>query len=95
VIDVDSDPQCAASIGIDRVAEIERLLERVDAGAVGGVHRMQRLDSERHADAAGVLERGGDAVVDVAPRREQVVRLRRPGERAGQAADDEHQARRL
>ena len=56
---------------------------------------MERLDRERHADAPGVLERRGDAVADVAPRREQVLRLRRAGERAGQAADDEHQARRL
>ena len=85
----------SASGRVERVAEIERLLERVDAGAVGGVHRMERLDRERHADAPGVLERRRDAVAHVAPRREQVLRLRRAGEGAGQAADDEHQARRV
>ena len=38
------------------VADVERLVERVHAGAVGGVHRMQRLDRERHARGAGVRQ---------------------------------------
>ena len=104
MIDVDGDAEggqrarrrdvAVAGPRIERFAEVERLLHRVDAGAVGGVHRMQRLDRERHADVLRVLERRGDAVADVAARREQVLRLRRAGERARQAADDEDEARR-
>ena len=61
VIDVDGDAERGAAGAVDahgaalrrveRIAQVERLLHRVDAGAVGRVHRMQRLDRERHADA--------------------------------------------
>ena len=45
MIDVDRDADAFAQL----VAEIVGVRERVHAGAVGGVHRMQRLDRERHA----------------------------------------------
>src|SRR5258708_1589180 len=44
VIDVERDAEQTGPVGIKRVADIERLLCRVDAGAVGGIGRMQRLD---------------------------------------------------
>ena len=45
------------------VAEIERVGERVHAGAVGGVHRMQRLDGERHAGGARVGQQRIDRAI--------------------------------
>ncbi len=39
-----------------------RLAERVHAGAVGGIHRMQRLDGELHAGACACGSSGGNAV---------------------------------
>src|SRR5450631_3673156 len=49
VIDVERDAEHAGALRIEAVADIERLFRCVDAGAVGGVGRMQRLDRERHA----------------------------------------------
>ena len=51
MIDVDRDAESAFAVRIERIAQIERLRQGIDAGAVGGIHRMQRLDRERHAGA--------------------------------------------
>src|ERR1700741_5168677 len=45
VVDVDGDAEPFP----ERVAQVEGLLERIDARALGGLHRVQRLDRERHA----------------------------------------------
>ena len=48
MIDVERDAERAGALGIETVADVERLLGRVHAGAVGRIGRMQRLDRERH-----------------------------------------------
>ncbi len=53
---------------------------------------MQRLDRQRHADLARVVERRRDAVLHLLARAGDVLGQRGAGERAGQAADDEHEA---
>ena len=60
--------------------------ERVHAGAVGRIHRMQRLDGERHPVGAGMRQDGGDAVGHHVARGGDVARTFR------QAADDQDQA---
>ncbi len=76
-------PACAA---VQLIAQIERLRERVHAGAVGAVHRVQRLDRERHARRARVIEHLADAVPHHRARPGKVFRAGR------QAPGDEHQA---
>ena len=44
VVDVERNAEQAGPVGIKRVAKIERLFCGVDAGAVGGIGGMQRLD---------------------------------------------------
>ena len=44
VIDVDRHAERAGFLRIECIAHIERLPERVDARAVGGLHRVQGLD---------------------------------------------------
>ena len=81
-------------IGVDRdtdaatqnLAKVEGLSERIHAGAVAGIHRMQRLDRERHVVGAGVRQNGGNAVGHHAARRADIARILR------QAADHEHEA---
>ena len=68
VIDVERDAEHAGALRIEPVADVERLLRRVHAGAVGGIHRMQRLDRERHVGLLRVFQHLGDAVVDLRPR---------------------------
>ena len=38
---------------------------RVDGAAAVGIHRVQRLDGELHAEGRGVVDAGGDAVGDL------------------------------
>lgn len=66
--------------------DIERLVDRVHAGAVGCVHRVQRLDGERHTRRTGMRQHGRDAVGD------HLARARQVAGRARQAADDEDEA---
>ena len=95
MVDVDRHAECAAAFGVELVAQIERLLERVDTGAVGCIHRVQRLDRERDADASRIRKRRRDAVAHVAARGSDVLVRGRAVERAGQATDDEHEAGRV
>ena len=44
-------PERTAAAGLERVADVERLLQRVDAGALRRLHGMQRLDGERQPTA--------------------------------------------
>ena len=67
--------------------------QRVHAGAVGGVHRVQRLDRQRHAGRARVVEQLGDAVAHLA-RAPAMSFEPAPVGVLRQAADDEHEARR-
>ena len=92
VVQVDGDAERAASVGIEPVADVERLLQRVDAGPVGGVHRVQRLDRQRHPAFAGVGQQCSDPLGDLFASAGDVL-VRGPArQRAGQAADDEDQA---
>jgi hypothetical protein len=52
---------------VQRVAEIQRLLGGVDAGAVGGIGGMQRLDRQRHARLPCVFHHLGDGIVNLRP----------------------------
>src|SRR5258708_9203347 len=79
-VDVDAEP------GAERVAEIVGLGQRVDASAVGGVHRVERLDGQLHAGLSRVRQQRGDAVADDPAGAGDVARA------GGEAADDEHQA---
>ena len=62
------------------------MAERVDAGAVGGGHRMQRLDGQRHASVARVGQQRRDAVAHLLVRAGEIFRPFR------QSARDQHQA---
>ena len=87
------------AIRIELFADVERLSERVHAGAVGGVHRMQRLDRERHTDHFRVVQQFADTTLDLGPRQCDVARGGPPrppdrpdaGERHGQR--DRHERR--
>src|SRR5215510_6109088 len=61
------------------VAQVERLFHRVHARAIGAVHRVQRLDRERHARRARVVEDLADPVAHHLARAGEVLRfLRQP-----------------
>jgi hypothetical protein len=42
--------------------------QRVHAGAVGGVHRVERLDGERHFRLPRIIQHRGDTVLDLIAR---------------------------
>ena len=79
-------------IGVDRhtnvspklLGHVERLGERVNAGTVAGIHRMERLDSDRHLVCARMREHGSDTVSNHLARRGDVARSFR------QSADNQH-----
>ncbi len=58
VIGVDGDAGALAQL----VAEVVGVRERVHAGAVGGEHRMQWLDRERHARLPRVGQECGERI---------------------------------
>src|SRR5262249_60941922 len=72
VVDVEGDTKRTAAAGIEYVANVEGLLQRIDAGTIGRLHGMQWLDGERHADAARVFECGGDTVHHLGARKVDV-----------------------
>src|SRR5262245_2546005 len=43
VIDVDRDADGTGAVGVERIADIERLFDGIDAGAIGRLHGMQRF----------------------------------------------------
>ncbi len=90
VVRVDGDAEARSQL----VAEIVGVLHRVHAGALGGVHRVQRLDRERHARAARVVEELADAVAHHFARAGEILRFDRAGAILRQPADDEDQASR-
>ena len=67
MIDVDHDAEPARAVGIQSAADVERLAKRVHAGAVGGVHRMKRLDRERNTGAVRMIQERFDSVLDLLP----------------------------
>ena len=68
---------------------------RVHTGAIGGGHRMQRLDRQRHSGRAGIFEKLRDAVFDLRMRGGDVLarRAARSGI-LGEASGDQHKTRR-
>jgi len=70
----------------ERLAKLVRLRERVDAGAVGRVHGVERLDRERHTRSTGVGQELGQALAHDLARVRDVARGRR------EAAGDDDQA---
>ena len=82
VIGVDGDADAVAEL----VAEIVRLRERVHAGAVGGIHGMQRLDRQRHARLPRVGQERANAsrTCDRAPARSRES-LRQPSHHEDEA----------
>ena len=90
VVDVDGDADARAQF----VAQIVGMRHRVDAGAVGRVHRVQRLDRQRHAGGTRVFEQFADAVAHHFARAGEVLRRDRAVTVLGQPADDQHEARR-
>jgi hypothetical protein len=68
VIDVECNTERAGAAGIEAIANIERLSGRVDAGAVGRIGRMQRLDCKRHPRVARVFHHLGDGFLDLRAR---------------------------
>ena len=88
MIDVDRDADALAQL----VAQVVGVRQRVDARAVGGVHRMQRLDRQRHARRARVFEQLADAVAHHLARAAEVLANDAAVAVLGQAADDQHQA---
>jgi hypothetical protein len=65
MIDVERNAERASALRIKPVADVERLFCRIDAGAVGRIGRMQRLDRQRHVGLFGVFHHFGDGVVDL------------------------------
>src|SRR5712671_4367064 len=86
VVDVHHDTEGTACTAVQFVAQVERLGERVHAGPVGAVHRMQRLDRERDARRTRVIEHSADPVPHYRSRAREVLRARK------ESADHEHQA---
>ncbi len=84
MIDIDGDADAVAQ----RIAEIIGLGQRIDAGAVGGIHRVQRLDRQLHAGVPRIRQQRGDPVADQVARGGEIARARR------QPADHQHQAMR-
>ena len=82
VIDVDRDADAFAQL----VAEVVGLRERVHAGAVGGEHRMQRLDRERHACLPRIGQQRGEPSRTCRARVGDVARaLRQPADHEDEA----------
>ena len=67
VIDVERDAKQTGTARVQPIADIERLFRGVDAGAVGGIGRVQRFDRQRHTRGACVIHHFGDGVVDLRP----------------------------
>jgi hypothetical protein len=76
VIDVERDAERAAALRVESVAEVERLPGGIDAGAIGGVGRMQRLDRQRHPRVARIVQHLGDRVVHLRSRFADILRGR-------------------
>ena len=82
MIDVDGDP----GPGAQHVAKVERLLQRVEAGAVARVHGVERFERDRDLAGQGVRQQGGEAVGHHAAGRGEILG------RARQAPDHHHEA---
>ncbi|MFO1286055.1 MAG: hypothetical protein U1F49_05695 [Rubrivivax sp.] len=63
--------------------------------AVGSVHRVQRLDGQRHAPRTRFIDEPGDAFGDLRAREFDAQCADFPANAPGEAADDEHEAGRL
>ena len=94
VIQVHRHAERAAGLRVEQVADIQRLLQRVDAGAVCRVHRVQRFDGQRHGAFACVVQQGGNAFGDLLARTSEAAVRGCAGQRTRQAADHQHQTRR-
>ena len=79
VVDVHGNADRAAAARIQGGADVERLLQRRQAGAIGAVHGMQRLERQGDAGCSGVLEQQAGAFQHLGARACQVLRtLRQP-----------------
>ncbi len=93
MIDVERDAERAAALRIQVIANIQRLFCGVDAGAVGGIGRVQRLDRQWHLRGARIIHHFGEGILHLRPRRRDV-----PGRRAArprilrQSAGHQHDA---
>ena len=58
MVGVDCDSHSVAK----KIAEVQRLFERVNAGAIGGVHWMERLDRQRHPVRARMRQNCSEAI---------------------------------
>ena len=93
VIDVERNAERTGALRIEPVANIQRLLRRIYAGAVRGIGRMQRLDCERHVGLLRVFQHFGDSVMDLRARGRDIFRSSTSRPRIlRQAADDQHHA---
>lgn len=73
MINVERDTEGAGSLRVQLIADIERLPRCVDAGAVGGVGGMQRLDCQRHLRGTRVVQHFGEGILDLGPRRRNIL----------------------
>jgi hypothetical protein len=73
MVDVDGKPKLPRTVGVEPVADVERLAERVHAIAVRGIHRVKRLDGQFHARRIGKVEERLDAILDLTPRGRDVL----------------------
>ena len=87
MIGVERDAQHRISVRrrVDLIRQIERLLDGVEAGAVVGVHRMQRLQRQTNLRSARVFAKPGRALRDLRAGKRQIARARR------KRADDHHE----
>ncbi len=82
MIGVERDAEAVAKL----VTEIGGVRQRIHAGAVGGIHRMQGLKRERYAGVVRVGQQRSKAVANLRMRTGEILRSFR------QAAADQHQA---
>ena len=92
MVDVDRDAEAAIRARSQFVAKIVRMPHCIDAGAVRGVHRMQRLDCKRHRGGPGVFEELSDPVAYHFPCAGHVLGNDATVAILRQTADDEHEA---
>jgi predicted dehydrogenase len=61
VVEVERHAERARAAGVEGIADVEGVAQGVDARTFGTLHRMQRLDGERHGEHSRIVQGRGNA----------------------------------